>query len=451
MRSGLLGLLALLFIACQGTESQGELPEETAALQLQPLDDVSVDEGAELQVKVLVLHTGEEPVTLAVEGLPDFGTFSGDTLVFRPRADSARESTVTVRATAGTASDSRRFVVKVLPLHRAPPPCNTSLDADAPLAVAGGRHWKRVRSNTCQALSGVWGSSPDDVWAVGAGGTLLHWDGKEWTPFSSPTDRDLYGISGSGPDNVIAVGGRPGDALPTILHWDGATWKPARWSPDARADGPEWGHTRGVARVLRSVHVWTSGGSVQAAAVGADGGPVSWNGTEWRAYGFYMSTPMNAVGGLGEYVHWRVGDRGTLWRVEGTGSFNENFGSPPPVSTSAALFGVWAATPTDVWAVGEQPFFRDGQASLSGVIAHRDRQGWASEQRADWPRFRAVWGATAADVWAVGLGGLAHWDGTAWTPAPSERLTAHAVWGTSATDAWMVGPEGRVLHLERAP
>src|SRR5260221_13237206 len=34
-------------------------------------------------------------------------------------------------------------------------------------------------------LQAVWGSGPNDVWAVGAGGVILHWNGTAWT--SSPS------------------------------------------------------------------------------------------------------------------------------------------------------------------------------------------------------------------------------------------------------------------------
>lgn len=297
-----------------------------------------------------MLNTPQEDVVLSVEGLPGFGTFSGDMLVFKPDADSPRETTVTVRATAGTAVDSTRFTVKVLPLFPKPPACNDSVEADAPLPVKGERQWRRVPSNTCYELFGVWGSSATDVWAVGARGTIIHWDGKAWTPFSSPTHRDLRAVSGSGPTDVIAVGGKEGDALPTIIHWNGFT---------------------------------------------------------------------------------REGYQGE-------------------VSSTSNLFGAWVATQEDVWAVGEVPVIVNGTASFAGFIARRNAQGWTSEQRTQWPRFRAVWGASAGDIWAVGLSGLAHWDGTAWTPLLGHTLTSNAIWGTGATDAWRVGPGGQVMHLESA-
>jgi hypothetical protein len=62
-------------------------------------------------------------------------------------------------------------------------------------------------------LRAVWGSGGNDVWAVGDGGTLLHYDGDVWDPQSSPTVNDLYGLWGRAADDVFAVGD-----YGTILH-----------------------------------------------------------------------------------------------------------------------------------------------------------------------------------------------------------------------------------------
>ncbi|MFP2908871.1 hypothetical protein ACLESD_28235 [Pyxidicoccus sp. 3LFB2] len=444
---GTLALASMLFMGCAGPGAGDNPPVEEgekATLTLAEIDDLSVNEGEQLRIKVLVLNTTPDEVVLTVEGLPRFGTFSGDMLVFKPDTDSPRETTVTVTATAGAVVDSTQFTVKVLPLFPKPPECNDSAEADAPLAAKGGRQWKRVPSNTCHALFSVWGSSATDVWAVGAGGTIIHWDGKAWTPFSSPTHRDLRAVSGSGPTDVIAVGGKEGDALPTIIHWDGKVWSPAKWSPDAREDGPEWGHTRGTPRVLLGVHIFGPG---KAVAVG-HGTRVELNGSEWRAYGFYMGGPFNFLGGIGASAVWSVGSEGHIWRQSASGYAREGYQGQ--VSPASNLFGAWVATQEDVWAVGEVPVIADGRSTLAGFIARRTAQGWSTEQSLDWPRFRAVWGDSETDLWAVGQGGLAHWDGTAWTSLLGEKLTAHAIWGTSATDAWMVGPGGRVMHLESA-
>jgi hypothetical protein len=65
-----------------------------------------------------------------------------------------------------------------------------------------------------QNLAGVWAGGPADAWAVGAHGTILHWDGSVWTAKSSGTIVDLAGVWGNGAGDVWAVGQRQ-----TILHY----------------------------------------------------------------------------------------------------------------------------------------------------------------------------------------------------------------------------------------
>ena len=43
----------------------------------------------------------------------------------------------------------------------------------------------------------VWGSSGSDVFAVGNGGTILHYDGSAWSAMTSGTTFALNGVWGS--------------------------------------------------------------------------------------------------------------------------------------------------------------------------------------------------------------------------------------------------------------
>jgi len=65
----------------------------------------------------------------------------------------------------------------------------------------------------------VWGSGPEDVFAVGAEGTILRYDGARWYGMSTPTRVELRAVWGTGPTDVYAVG-----ETGTILRFDGARW-----------------------------------------------------------------------------------------------------------------------------------------------------------------------------------------------------------------------------------
>jgi len=68
-------------------------------------------------------------------------------------------------------------------------------------------------------LYGVWGTSATNVYAVGAGGKILHFNGASWSAMSSPTRARLSRVTGSGSNDVWAAG----DTV--VLHFDGSTWK----------------------------------------------------------------------------------------------------------------------------------------------------------------------------------------------------------------------------------
>lgn len=80
-------------------------------------------------------------------------------------------------------------------------------------------------------LSSVWGASPDDVWAIGGGGTqydrLLHYDGIEWSTYTKEviwcSGQTLFGFS----TDDVWMGGGAGwlEHGAGIWHYDGVEWK----------------------------------------------------------------------------------------------------------------------------------------------------------------------------------------------------------------------------------
>lgn len=82
------------------------------------------------------------------------------------------------------------------------------------IAQRRGSTWQRFTGQTLSNLWGLWGGPAQDVWAVGDGGLVLHFDGKEtWTKVPSGTKNNLLGVSGAPEGGVWVVG-----QLGTILH-----------------------------------------------------------------------------------------------------------------------------------------------------------------------------------------------------------------------------------------
>jgi len=56
------------------------------------------------------------------------------------------------------------------------------------------------------ALNAVWGSGPDDAWAVGSSGITVHWNGSTWSEVDSGTSNYIYAIHGAPGGRILAVG-----------------------------------------------------------------------------------------------------------------------------------------------------------------------------------------------------------------------------------------------------
>jgi len=68
--------------------------------------------------------------------------------------------------------------------------------------------------------AGVWGTAPDDVYALGFAGSILRYDGTGWSEMDSGTDETLYSVWGAVSDDVYAVG-----YAGVVVHYDGTAWE----------------------------------------------------------------------------------------------------------------------------------------------------------------------------------------------------------------------------------
>jgi hypothetical protein len=71
----------------------------------------------------------------------------------------------------------------------------------------------------------MWGMSSTDMYAVGDGGTILHFDGSTWTKMQSGTTKDIAEIWGTSDANIWGSGWNEHTGSVVILHYDGAAWK----------------------------------------------------------------------------------------------------------------------------------------------------------------------------------------------------------------------------------
>jgi photosystem II stability/assembly factor-like uncharacterized protein len=66
-----------------------------------------------------------------------------------------------------------------------------------------------VESPTAEHLRAVWAAAPNDAWAVGDAGTIIHWDGTAWTVSEAPAqakNRIFYSVTGTAGGEVWIAG-----------------------------------------------------------------------------------------------------------------------------------------------------------------------------------------------------------------------------------------------------
>ncbi len=82
-----------------------------------------------------------------------------------------------------------------------------------------GKVWQTQPSGSSIALRDVYAQSATSVYAVGEAGQILHYNGVKWTAHKSPVQSTLHAVWANGDSDVWAVGTRS-----VVLHYDGKTW-----------------------------------------------------------------------------------------------------------------------------------------------------------------------------------------------------------------------------------
>lgn len=329
-------------------------------------------------------------------------------------------------------------------------------------------------------LFAVSASSASDIWAVGE--SAMHFDGTKWTAFPMPMVKGdntstLGGVADISPTEAWAVGNTNsnGQTSPTQLieHWDGTAW--SLFSGPSFPSGDEPGLTAMTA--ISANDIWAVG-----SLLNPDPGILyflfeHWDGTAWTVTGiqnngaFLLGASSDATNDV-----WAVGYSGFVNESSDTlvyhydGEKWQHIPSPK-VGAAGQLNAVAALAPNNVWAVGDTTkVLHDPTLTL---IEHYDGASWsvvpspnvgpANSYQSN--RLFGITAVSATDIWAFGsyfaasgsghqMTLLLHWDGTAWTIAPSPNPTKNGFLSdvlfagvvVSPDDVWIVGSEDEAPH-----
>lgn len=276
-------------------------------------------------------------------------------------------------------------------------------------------------------MKAIWGSGADDIWWVGAGGRVLHYNGSVLTPRKSGTDKDLHGVWGRGPKDVWIVGDR------IVLHYNGVAMVDR--TPD------DIGKV-----VLRAVHAPADKSTVM---MGGDAGVIYRviKGTKLMKEQTNTALTIRGMHAINGGNVWAVGDKGQALRLSGG-----TWSSVPLPKANADLHGLTATATGRLLTVGD-----------GGYVAATESKLWKDSLSND-PKSRdlyGIWSVGEKEAWAVGLeGALIHHIGSKWNVTDIDGTymktgTFRAVWGMAAsgsseTFAFAVGDKGVGIRFDGA-
>jgi hypothetical protein len=212
-----------------------------------------------------------------------------------------------------------------------------------------------------------------------------------------------------------------------------ANWEPAFDATDLGWMMSGWGPGDGT--------LWVVGGQLQ------NGRIFHQDAAGWNEVDIGVSVSLlNWVHGTSRSDVFAGGNDGSILHFDGT------TWTLQPTPTDEPVWGLWAVSPDDVWAVGG-----DVASSNPPFVLHYDGQAWSAATLPSIVRpgvhalFKA-WGATADDVYMVGQNGVVlHYDGQSFTElfvGVSQDLIG--IWGTGAADVVIVGGRGtaEIVHYD---
>ena len=208
-------------------------------------------------------------------------------------------------------------------------------------SIDGGGTWTPavLTADDC-LLTAIWGSAPNDLYAVG-GSYIFHGDGTgAWTnEYTAAGGASLASVWGSSGSDIYVVGSNGAELL---VHGTGG----GNWSTVAVPPGVPGGNG-GLSGV------WGLGASY-VVGVGAGGYVMQGSGTSWSA--MLTGTNLNAAWASSPHDLFAIGDAGTIVHTSDGITWTTEV---PPVSNN--LFGIWGSGPGDVYVVGD-----------TGTILHGD-------------------------------------------------------------------------------
>ncbi len=297
-----------------------------------------------------------------------------------------------------------------------------------------------------ETLLAIWGHDAQNIFAVGENGVRYHYYYGGWTRTQFSRGRDHYAVWGTSPNDVYAVGTTRGDARGFIIHFDGTAWVDEYIADDALYG--VWGIDNLVFAV-----------GAKGMVYGKEAGTTAW------AKRLSKGLPANPLvpASADSPILWSISgnslnnfaiaaDADRVFHYVGNGDF---VNLDPSMDRTIAFRSVWAipgqakgiflgSNYFGISWIG--PFDNDVDGGTEGVVLiSDDRSEPGSEQR----HIRGIWGDQTTTVFVGDLGHIYRFDHVAHKTNPITSPTTGALcgaWGSSLDDVWLVGAHEQIFH-----
>lgn len=272
-----------------------------------------------------------------------------------------------------------------------------------------GTRWSTVSLPHVPRLNAVWGSGSGDIYAVGLEGAVVHYDGGSWEPVERMTSKHLWDVWGSDPDDVYVVGDDD-----KVLHYDGVSWKSIRKDKPGSDLLYFWAESKDRFSVIN----WLDKGTVYL-----------YDGGEWEETVIDARHAMRTLAGRSLDDLFVLADR-DVYHYDGTGW---TYSAPLDADFPGTM---WFPEEGGGYAIGGGALFRFTGTAWTPIV---NMLPWV---------FTGIWGASADAIYVTHRENLIyHFDGDSWStvPPPVEGEIG-AVWGVSGTEVYFRIGTGLYRH-----
>lgn len=352
-------------------------------------------------------------------------------------------------------------------------------------------------SSSTETLRSIWVHTTTDIWIVGDGGVVLHFDQNAWKQETLPglSNAPLNAVWGNGDEvwiagNVGRTWHRHGGvwtfesaAKQNIRGGSGFTltqpWVVGDNGLIATRTGNSWHQiNRGTTEILYDIV-----GEGDTAYAGGSATLLRWDGTAWSRLSSDFTGVIRSLWKIEKQLYVGLEDN-SIWSIAGIDSnlpIWTALDNPGPSTTSIGTKAFWGLSATDLWAVGPDAKIRhsDGQKwEASSVPGFKETWGiWGTgtdvlvvgldnsgsgivlrppslkPEHSSTRPLRGIWG-NASELWAVGdLATVLKWQqGMGWSSGPTLATNSNlvSVWGSLTGSVFLAGDNGAVSRIDRA-